>query len=50
MKPKGDYATIENFKTKPKLGNDPHLHGKTSVDNAGGANPPSINPSKKKKR
>jgi hypothetical protein len=50
MKPKGDYATIENFKTKPKLGNDPALHGKTSVDNAGGANPPAINPSKKKKR
>jgi hypothetical protein len=45
-----DYSTIENFRTKPRLGNDPILHGKTSVDNAGGANPPAINPSKKKRK
>lgn len=45
-----DYSTIENFRTKPRLGNDPNLHGKTSVDNAGGANPPSRNPSKKKRK
>lgn len=40
---------LNDQKPKPRLGNDPNLHGKTSVDNAGGANPPAINPSKKKK-
>lgn len=51
MKPKSvDYSTIENFKTKPRLGNDPALHGKTSVDNMGGANPPPINPGKASKK
>lgn len=36
-------------KPKPRLGNDPNLHGKTSVDNMGGANPSPIKTSKKKK-
>lgn len=42
-------ARLNDQKPKPKLGNDSNLHGKTSVDNAGGANPPSVNPSKKKR-
>ncbi len=40
---------LNDQKPKPKLGNDPKLHGKTSVDNAGGANPRPVNPSKKKR-
>jgi hypothetical protein len=41
--------SLNDQKPKPRLGNDPNLHGKSSVDNAGGANPDSVNPSKKKK-
>lgn len=40
---------LNDQKPKPRLGNDPNLHGKTSVDNAGGANPPPRNPSIKRK-
>ena len=43
-------ARLNDQKPKPRLGNDPHLHGKSSVDNAGGANPPTVNPSKKKRK
>ena len=42
-------ARLNDQAPKPRLGNDPNLHGKTSVDNAGGANPPPVNPSKKRK-
>ena len=45
----GMAKSLNDQKPKPRLGNDPNLHGKRSVDNAGGANPPSINPSKKKR-
>lgn len=38
------------FKKKPALGNNPNLHGKSSTDNAGGANPPSMNPGKARKK
>lgn len=41
---------LNDQKPKPRLGNDPVLHGKTSVDNAGGANPPSVNPGKSRKK
>ena len=41
---------LNDQKPKPRLGNDPVLHGKTSVDNAGGANPPPRNPSTKKRK
>jgi len=42
--------SLNDQKPKPRLGNDPNLHGKTSVDNAGGANPPPLNPSNKKRK
>jgi hypothetical protein len=41
---------LNDQKPKPMLGNDPRLHGKTSVDNAGGANPPPVNPGKARKK
>lgn len=41
---------LNDQKPKPRLGNDPNLHGKTSVDNAGGSNPPSVNPGKASKK
>jgi hypothetical protein len=41
---------LNDQKPKPMLGNNPNLHGKTSVDNAGGANPPSVNPGKAGKK
>ena len=40
----------KKFTKKPALGNNPVLHGKTSTDNAGGANPPSVNPGKARKK
>jgi hypothetical protein len=43
-------SKLNDLKSKPMLGNNPKLHGKTSVDNAGGANPPSVNPSKASKK
>ena len=43
-------STLENFDTKPRLGNDKALHGHSSVDWSGGANPPTKNPSKKKRK
>ncbi len=43
-------AKLNDQMPKPKLGNSTVLHGKTSVDNAGGANPPSKNPSKVKRK
>jgi hypothetical protein len=43
-------ARLNDQKPKPSLGNDKNLHGKTSVDNAGGANPPTVNPLKKKRK
>lgn len=41
--------SLNDQKPKPRLGNDPVLHGKRSVDNAGGANPPPVNPGKASK-
>ncbi len=43
-------AKLNDQKPKPRLGNDPALHGKSSVDNAGGANPPPRNPGKASKK
>lgn len=40
---------LNDQKPKPRLGNDPVLHGKHSVDNMGGANPPPMNPGKASK-
>jgi hypothetical protein len=40
---------LNDQKPKPRLGNDPVLHGKTSVDNAGGAGPSRNRPVKVKK-
>lgn len=39
-------------KPKPKLGNSPYIHGKTSVDNAaaGSGWPDTVNPGKARKR
>ena len=42
-------AKLNDQKPKPRLGNDKNLHGHSSVDWSGGANPPPKNPSKKKK-
>lgn len=41
---------LNDQKPKPMLGNSSALHGKTSTDNAGGANPPPVNPGKASKK
>lgn len=41
---------LNDQKPKPMLGNSPKLHGKVNTDNAGGANPPSVNPGKASKK
>lgn len=47
---KDKQSTYENFRTKPILGNSKIIHGKTSVDNMGGANPSPVNPGKASKK
>lgn len=37
-------------KPKPVLGNSSIIHGKTSVDNAGGQGPSPVNPGKSRKK
>ena len=41
---------LNDQKPKPRLCNDPNLHGKHSVDNAGGNNPLPVNPGKASKK
>lgn len=41
---------LNDQKPKPKLGNSSVLHGRKNTDNAGGANPPVLNPSKASKK
>lgn len=42
-------ARLNDQLPKPALGNIKGIHGKLNTDNAGGANPPTVNPSKKKR-
>lgn len=41
---------LDDQQKKPMLGNSPLLHGKVNTDNAGGANPPPVNPGKTSKK
>jgi len=41
---------LNDQKPKPKLGNSSVLHGKMNTDDAGGANPPPVNPGKASKK
>lgn len=43
-------ARLNDQKPKPALGNNKGLHGKVNTDNAGGANPPPVNPGKASKK
>lgn len=43
-------AKFNDQKPKPPLGNTKGLHGKVNTDNAGGANPPPVNPGKASKK